>query len=195
MRGDADVAVTQDEDERDPLVPGDLLRCLTNEVQRRAKRVRCNAGLGSRDCRECHSPMEEEVSIDVVASAEKLKCGPQYTAVDDVRRRLTLGDAELEVWTHLVGLDIGECAIATALDIPRESFEQRLGQCLGNLVMMHDGGKGAIDRIGFRPPRIGKVKAPLQISEAVAALADVDSIVRHAAEGIDGARMFAHAPR
>ena len=47
MRGDADVAVTLDEDERDPLVPGDLLRCLTNEVQRRAKRVRCNAGLGS----------------------------------------------------------------------------------------------------------------------------------------------------
>ena len=38
------------EDERDPLVQGDLLRCLTNEVQRRAKRVRCNAGLGRARC-------------------------------------------------------------------------------------------------------------------------------------------------
>jgi hypothetical protein len=46
MRGDADEANTLNEDERDPLVSGDLLRCLTNEVQRRAKRVRCNAGLG-----------------------------------------------------------------------------------------------------------------------------------------------------
>jgi len=47
MRGDTDVTIAVNEDERDPLVPGDLLRCLTNEVQRRAKRVRCNAGLGA----------------------------------------------------------------------------------------------------------------------------------------------------
>jgi len=49
MRGDADEANTLNEDERDPLVPGDLLRCLTNEVQWRAKRVHCNAGLGLRE--------------------------------------------------------------------------------------------------------------------------------------------------
>ena len=46
MRGNTDVTIAVNEDERDPLVPADLLRCLTNEVQRRAKRVRCNAGLG-----------------------------------------------------------------------------------------------------------------------------------------------------
>jgi len=42
------VTCTLNEDERHPTrVPCWVLHGLTNEVQRRAKRVRCNAGLGS----------------------------------------------------------------------------------------------------------------------------------------------------
>jgi hypothetical protein len=94
-----------------------------------------------------------------------------------------------------VGVQVAERGAAPALGVPGHALDQRIGQRLRDAVGGDGVGEGAVDRRVPGATRIGGGETRVQIGQRVGTPAEVDGVVRRAAEGVERGRRVAHPAR